>query len=450
FTVSNTDVPAGPPRDLLNLALVCHAAHKILSLNSAPLYADVFAQLFDIRGPIFRLGESTVRDNAKRELERRFKALKIFRKGDLDDPHLTDAFWTAYMMFEDADVGQENIKRLLGSDLLIFLHKFLRTRLYRGSETNNGWPIPNEQNSLAYPIFSAAESRFDIASFTHQATSSSTHGPYPPPPLLPRDVLYFGEVHRTIRVPSVSLFSTLSFFTRQELLCLQIPPHMQTERPISDVQGALEGPTCSDIQHFADHCRTNFAHFPGFDVGVLRPSRSPAQAEAIPYKLGTLSGNWRGSYIAIPISGRLRKLAWHAHRTTGVPHHGEISTLPVVGGAFHPQEQRYDPPCRRKYGNNERVAPGWLQLDSQTQQVATASNLKNGIEVSDEWGSFRTFYETVRGRTNPAELRDAVDVIITGKVRSHTMLSVAFPRHDDILDRREACSGVGMMVREPS
>ncbi|KAG5640293.1 hypothetical protein DXG03_009359, partial [Asterophora parasitica] len=298
FTVSNTDVPAGPPRDLLNLALVCRTAHKILSLNSAPLYADVFAQLFDIRGPIFRLGESTVRDNAKLELQRRFIALNIFRQGDLDHPHLTDAFWIAYMMFEDADVGQENIKRLLGSDLLVFLNKFLLTRLYRGSETNNGWPIPNEQNSLAYPIFSTAESRFDIASFTHQATSSSTHGPYPPPPLLPRDVLYFGKVHRTMRVPSVSLFSALSFFTRQELLCLQIPPHMQTERPINDAQGAPEGPTCGDIQDFADHCRTNFAHFPGFDVGVLRPSRSSTQAEAMPYKLGTLSGKWRGSYIA--------------------------------------------------------------------------------------------------------------------------------------------------------
>ncbi|KAG5653547.1 hypothetical protein H0H81_012356 [Sphagnurus paluster] len=153
FTVYTTDKVYGPPREFLNLGLVCRASYKILTMNSAPLYTEIFAANFDIAGPIYRLGKPTVQNNSKRELERRFTALKIFRGGDLDHPGLTDAFWVAYMMFEDSDSGQKNGKHLLDAGLLGYLNKYLRSCLYRGSESNNGWPIPNEQNSLAVTLF---------------------------------------------------------------------------------------------------------------------------------------------------------------------------------------------------------------------------------------------------------------------------------------------------------
>ncbi|KAF5375347.1 hypothetical protein D9615_007938 [Tricholomella constricta] len=462
FTVFDAEI-SGPPRDFLNLTLVCRAAHRILSLNSAPLYADVFAQTFDIRGPICRLGERAVRENAKLELKRRFTALNIFRKGELDDFRLTDAFWTAYMMFEDADTGQKNTKHLLGSGLLVFLDKFLQKRLYRGSQTNNGWPIPNEQNSLAvalfwlssshrsvnlesvevradverllkpfvfaafrYPIFSTAESCFDIATFTHQATSSSVHGPYPPPPLLPRDVTYFGDIPRTMRVPSISLFSALSFFARQETICPQIPPHLQ-EQHRKSVQSPNLGPTFDDIKHFADHCRTNFAHFPGFDASVLRgsvgassrPTFGPTLAESMPYKLGTLTGNWQGSYIAshcLEFTALLSDASLLQHpfledykswlgTLTAPPVFPTTGRFPLYMSLQEHFTRDPDAMIPRAEGTTNAWLPAgfnWVQRE-------------NGIEVFDEKGSFRTFYNTVRGRTNPVELRDAVDVIITGQ-----------------------------------
>jgi hypothetical protein len=105
-----------------------------------------------------------------------------------------------------------------------------------------------------------------------------------------------------MRVPSVSLFSALSFFTRQEKLDPQYPPHLLPENRKGDL-GLHEGPTLDDVKHFADNCRTRFADFPGLDVGLLRShvdkSSTPllTLAEPTPYKLGTLSGSWRGSYI---------------------------------------------------------------------------------------------------------------------------------------------------------
>ena len=43
--------------------------------------------------------------------------------------------------------------------------------------------------------------------------------------------------------------------------------------------------------------------------------------------------------------------------------------------------------------------------------------LKNGVEIYDECGNFKTFYETFQnGKTPTGEGKGVVDVIITGKV----------------------------------
>ncbi|KAG6910382.1 hypothetical protein DXG01_011097 [Tephrocybe rancida] len=340
FTVFDSDFPT-PLRDFLNLSLVCHASHEILTKNSAPLYCDIFAATFDILGPMSRLGTDAVSAHAQAELKRRFTALKVLRRGDLDDPNLTEAFWIAYVMFEDSDKGHKNVKHLLATGIHGLLNNFLRRRLYRGSETNNGWPIPNEQNSLAvallwlssslrslnresteqheevarllqpfvfaafrYPIFSTAEFCFDIDAYAHQPTASSAHGPYPPPPLLPRPVVYFGSIPRTMRVPLISLFATLSFFARREINPPAIPPHLDPKNG-NGISSTRTGPTLDDIKHFHEHCQTHFADFPGIDVGVIRGrvdapltlSTSPTLVEPSPYKLGVLTGNWQGSFI---------------------------------------------------------------------------------------------------------------------------------------------------------
>lgn len=151
FTVSDSDFSA-PLRDFISLSLVCRAAYHTLTENSAPLYFNIFSDIFDVFHPLNRLGTAVVQEYAKDELKRRFTALKILRRGDLDDPHLTEAFWIAYMMFKDSSQGQKNVKHLLATGIRDLLNSFLRQYLYRGSETNHGWPIPNEQNSLAVAL----------------------------------------------------------------------------------------------------------------------------------------------------------------------------------------------------------------------------------------------------------------------------------------------------------
>jgi hypothetical protein len=151
FAVLST--PRGPPRDIYNLSLVCRASHRILSVSSAQLYTDTFSHNFDIQAPECRLGKAALQENAKMELQRRFTALKSFRRGDLDDPQLTEAFWIAYLMLEDSDPGLKNVQQLIGAGLGAFLDNFLRRRLYEGSAENSGWPLPNERNSLALALF---------------------------------------------------------------------------------------------------------------------------------------------------------------------------------------------------------------------------------------------------------------------------------------------------------
>lgn len=151
FAILST--PRGPPRDFYSLSLVCRASNRILSISSAQLYTDIFFHNFDPQLPKHRLSKSVFQENAKKELERRFTALKTFSRGNLDDPDLTEAFWIAYLMLEDSGASQKNFQQLIGAGLRVFLDRFLRNRLYDGSKENNGWPLPSEKNSLAIALF---------------------------------------------------------------------------------------------------------------------------------------------------------------------------------------------------------------------------------------------------------------------------------------------------------
>ena len=164
--------PVGSPRELCHLSQLCRAAHHILSDNTAKFYADILAYKFDAPAVVCRLGKSTFQENAKIELHRRFAALDIFRKGRLDDPSLTEAFWIAYLMLEeDSSAGLQNLKQLLWADLPTFLDSFIQKRLYEGSVTNNGWPLLNVKNSLAITLFWLLSSQCDLHSpYTFEIT----------------------------------------------------------------------------------------------------------------------------------------------------------------------------------------------------------------------------------------------------------------------------------------
>lgn len=163
----------------------------------------------------------------------------------------------------------------------------------------------SSSNSKQYPIFTTAEVCFDPTSFDYRVASSATiHGPYPPTPLLPREVVYFGQVLRTARVPSAPLFASLSYFTRLETMEPVIPPHLieakRQTREDADAQGQL-GPTIDDMLHFIHQCRTRFADLPATDIGIQHKhfdsSPNSVLGQPIAYRLGTLTGRWQGSYI---------------------------------------------------------------------------------------------------------------------------------------------------------
>jgi len=143
----------GAPTELYNCLLTCRTFRDVLSpQNARELYFLIFAKRFDARGPIYRLGPSVVRENAALEMRRRFSAIQIFKRRLLDHPELTEALWIAYLMVEDADTSQTNVKQLLHAGLPSFLDHYLRRRLYDGAAENGTWPILTEENSLAIAL----------------------------------------------------------------------------------------------------------------------------------------------------------------------------------------------------------------------------------------------------------------------------------------------------------
>jgi hypothetical protein len=146
--------PLGPPIELYNCLLTCRTFRDVLSpQNAGQLYFVVFAKKFDARGPIHRLGPSVVREHAALEMRRRFAALQIFKRRLLDHPELTEALWIAYLMVEDSDTSQTNIKQLLHVCMPSFLSLYLRRRIYGGDSPEDGiWPTLTAENSLAIAL----------------------------------------------------------------------------------------------------------------------------------------------------------------------------------------------------------------------------------------------------------------------------------------------------------
>jgi hypothetical protein len=155
-----------------------------------------------------------------------------------------------------------------------------------------------------YPISGTAENCFHPSTFHFRSTSTGVHGPYPPPPLLPQDITYFGHVQCKARVPCVSIYASLSYFGRHETMPPMIPPHLikarRQTRAEADALG-LTGPTLDDMEHFIHQCQTHFADYTigGIQYSTSIPSSILGQPSS--YKLGTLTGRWQGSYIVCHI-----------------------------------------------------------------------------------------------------------------------------------------------------
>jgi len=168
--LSALDSSLEPPSELYSCLLTCRHFHRVLSpLCAGELYWTLFSQKFDSRAPTLRLSPTLARENAPLELRRRFSALKMIKNLDLDNGSLTEVLWIAHTMVEESDTSQKNVKQLLRVGLPSFLDLYLYRRLYEGAD-NGGWPVLNEQNSLAIALSwtLASQSKCDSATSGHR------------------------------------------------------------------------------------------------------------------------------------------------------------------------------------------------------------------------------------------------------------------------------------------
>jgi|ERR1700722_2001238 len=147
--------PIGMPHILYSLFLTCRSLYSTLS-SFPSLYTGLLIAQFDSELLINNLGQSFV-DNAPFEWRRRVLALNCIYRGDLDDPDLMEAFFVAFVLLLE-DQGQ-NFAQLQRAGLANLVHRYLREKIFIGSESDNGWPLANEINALAVSIAWLTSSR---------------------------------------------------------------------------------------------------------------------------------------------------------------------------------------------------------------------------------------------------------------------------------------------------
>uniref|UniRef100_A0A8H8CF89 F-box domain-containing protein n=1 Tax=Psilocybe cubensis TaxID=181762 RepID=A0A8H8CF89_PSICU len=445
--------PLGPPKELLNCMLVCRIFwERLLPKNASQLYFLIFAQKFDARGPIYRLTKDVIHEHAPLEMRRRFEAIHIFKNRMFDHPGLTEALWIAYLMVEDSDTSQKNIKQLLRVGTLTFLDSYLRSRLKDDAGDNLGWPIVDENVSLAialawtlasprvmgsehpdartemvtmlkpitfasfrYSISCLSPDSFEFADSSHPLTSflNMTHPSYPISAYPPQQIDYFGAVKRKARPPLAAIFATLLYFVRVDAeFVTEIPAHVTCETRAEAIQQGLEGPCAEDFRHFFNHCRTRFADFPGIDVGIQSSSiaTNPDTILCQPsfYRLGSLTGQWQGMFIMHGIYSDVSAI----HTPAVFDHPSVLETrrpFYLTIEEHYCCDTRYTVPVNRK---QNAIQEAWLPEDIQARQTP------GGIEFTDEGGTFLTTYTTHVRCDSESSLREhpsIVDIIITAK-----------------------------------
>ncbi|KAJ7938461.1 hypothetical protein B0H13DRAFT_1943147 [Mycena leptocephala] len=305
----------GPPHEWYNLLLCCQTFRR--QLDTPAMHTLLFAKKFHVPA------------DAKKELQRRFLALKFFKRGDhsLDD----------HASFTAQEPRQMNVDQLLWAGLPDLLLLFLKQRLNDGAENNHGWPLCNETNSLVialmwllssessvkaespatrdtvmerlrpyvlaafrYPLSSFQGECFgSISALTDITTGKTVHGAYPPPIPSSREVEYFGM--RTVQVPSAPIYSILCYFTRLDTLSPMFPVHLSSTAPAP----STPGPRREDVEHFIKECRTRFEPW---DFAVDHPSVDDSLTRCLsgPYFPGSLTGTWQGSSI-VPCLNQYRQ-----------------------------------------------------------------------------------------------------------------------------------------------
>lgn len=139
--------PLGPPQALLTLALTSRPFHLVVT--SSTFKAKICRFMFDTGAITRRLFIPKDTDLAD-ELHRCCNVLKEIRRADITesgDSVVDDTLVAAYILMLNND--GKNYAQLEHAGLDDYVDKFIRTRLWEGRETNQGWPLDNFNNSSA-------------------------------------------------------------------------------------------------------------------------------------------------------------------------------------------------------------------------------------------------------------------------------------------------------------
>ncbi|KAI9463932.1 hypothetical protein F5148DRAFT_190544 [Russula earlei] len=337
------DPPSSPPRSLLPLMLTCRLFYKLLNPTNNPrLYRRIFHRKFDSSALPRRFPPSSLLASLfYPELKRRFHALRCISRGDVHHPRLQHALLVAYVMVLEHDAL--NYHHLQSAGLPALLEKYVAERLHRG---HNLWPIEDTCNTLAVALFwhmtsqgaldgesidsrdkimdilfpltfawfrySFGEQGFDPyllvngTNFTPHLSPRACSPLSPAPVTVPVD--YMGHAFH-LRLPPIALSASLAYFARLDAFPLAYPP----EIPLLRVQDGGQGQTVEDIEHYNRSFRTRTVHRGPDSPSTCADSPStrhdwdwlcavvgdPFTSGSLRrYTPGTLTGTWRGTYLA--------------------------------------------------------------------------------------------------------------------------------------------------------
>ncbi|KII90076.1 hypothetical protein PLICRDRAFT_174867 [Plicaturopsis crispa FD-325 SS-3] len=461
------DRPDGPPHELFALSLTSRSISRRLSFDTASnLHGRIFRAKFDIASPVRRFqNDSLLPVDLKKELRRRFTVLGYCRLGlHMTDAQLIEVFEIAYTLLLEDD--GRNMRQLQWAGVHDLAAAFLRERVFDGSTEGDKWPVDSAKNGLAISVFwllssrasaehetpdihdlrrktfgfiALAAFRFPFAEAEHQFDGSEVEvrgG---------KETDYFGR--RVIfRAPSAVLYAMMSHFARGEVKPLAIPGHLPETRQ-SAIAVGWEGITKADIAHANENCHTLYVEgYPSSKSSIH--DRDWARAFELPtgvppqcglYAPGVLTGDWRG---------------W----TMSSDHDGYKSAMVDTGFSM-------DLPClsrsplyfslREHHCRTPRLPAPLDQEDRGFVNAWLPSGFRwvetdDGIQVSDNRGSFSAFYDTYRPENTRNATRDhyagAIDVIITGETGEAP--GAAWGRYK-FIGRVRPSDGLVVMLAEP-
>ncbi|KAF8265775.1 hypothetical protein EI94DRAFT_1734777 [Lactarius quietus] len=305
----------GPPVHLTSLLCTCkHVRDTISHVRSNDLYAKIFLGMFDVGAVRRRIGSSAVRSRSlASQLKIYCTTLKRIRRGDINAPDIEDLLRTVFIILTEND--GKNREQLEWANTYQFVYNFVHHRLWE--DTVNGWPRDTPLHSLALwvlwcmtdasaflfvtspsPLFllmilqtdllmrlrtsgitSSSSCSLTLSLFfvfcsgqsSHTPTSGcidphdiislqTAHGQYPVFPS--RDdpaakVHYYDRIIR-FRAPMITAAARLLYFSRREMIPLDIPSTLPVDWPTAIAQNIHPPQTQADIIEVNSHAGAQF------------------------------------------------------------------------------------------------------------------------------------------------------------------------------------------------